>query len=506
LAIEKNRPSRFARNAVANWIVFFFIALVSFFLSPYVVHNLGAEKFGVWTVLGGLLGYLGLLDFGIRTAVSRYIAHDQAASAHEECSSTTSAALRLIGLLGIGAVLVSMVFAFFAPLFFNIPDALVNDTRIIIVVGGLTVALSLTGGIFGGVVTGLQRFDISGVVEILVTVVRTAAFVLALREGYGLVALAAIQLAASALNFVLFVAAAHRLYPELKIRLRGSMLPHIRKLVSFGMSMTAVYALGQLIYYSHALVIGALLPIEAVTFFAIAGSLCVQVRGVASSLAYLMTPRVSALTSIGSSRVGEEILTVAGFATVVAAPIAAIFWLRGESFITLWMGPEYGPISGQVLRILAAVVWLEASRSVVMHSFIGMAKQRTLIPGLSVEAASNLALSIALVGPLGVVGVAYGTLVPFVLVSLWYFPWRLWVEIKVPFALYYRKALLLPTLACVPFALASAAMEWFIPASNLAVFFVQVLLVLPLVPVAAWFLCLTAVERKQAGSRIWKSV
>jgi O-antigen/teichoic acid export membrane protein len=283
------------------------------------------------------------------------------------------------------------------------------------------------------------------------------------------------------------------------------MLPHIRKLVSYGMSMTVVYALGQLIYYSDALVIAAMLPIEAVTFFAIAGSLCVQVRGVASSLAYLMTPRISALTSIGSSRVGEEILTIAGLATLAAAPIAATFWIRGESFITLWMGPEYGPVSGKILRILAAVVWLEASRNVVMHSFMGMAKQRTLIPGIAIEAATNLALSIALVGPLGIVGVAYGTLIPFVLVSLCYFPWRLLVEIRIPVTLYFRKALLLPSLACVPFTVAIALMEWLIPATNLAVFFIQVILVLPLVPVAAWFLCLTAVERKQARDRLWKS-
>ena len=55
--------------------------------------------------------------------------------------------------------------------------------------------------------------------------------------------------------------------------------------------------------------------------------------------------------------------------------------LRGESVITLWMGSVYGPASGEVLRILAMVAWLEASGSVVMHSLTGMGRQRTLIPG-----------------------------------------------------------------------------------------------------------------------------
>src|SRR3954462_9674957 len=125
--------SRFARNAVANWIAFLFSAIVAFFLSPFVVHHLGATGYGVWSLLAGLVGYLGLLDLGIRQAMNRYVAHHHAVGAHEECSSVVSAALGLFGMLGAVAVVLSCAVAYLAPFVFNIPESLTSDTRIIVV-------------------------------------------------------------------------------------------------------------------------------------------------------------------------------------------------------------------------------------------------------------------------------------------------------------------------------------------------------------------------------------
>jgi O-antigen/teichoic acid export membrane protein len=501
---KKDRRSHFARNVVANWIAFLFAAVVGFFMSPYVVEHLGATRYGVWSLLAGMIGYLALLDLGIRQAVNRYVAHHRAVGAHDESSSIVSAALRLFGILGLLAISLAAAFAYLAPVFFNIPEALVNDTRIIVVLGGLTVAVTLIGGVFGGLLTGLERFDVNCLLEISMTAGRAAAMVIALREGYGLVSLACILLAASVLQCVAYWAVDRRLYSELRLRFRGRLVPQMKTLLSFGSSLSAIFVLKALVLNSDAMIIAAFLPIEAVTFFAIAGILCYQANGVTASMSYVMTPRVSRLMSAGGNRVGEEILAVARIATLIAAPVAATFLLRGESFITLWMGPAYGPESGEVLRVLAFVLWLEATRSVVIQSLTGMARQRMLIPGVAIEAVCKLALSVALVGPLGIVGVALGTLIPSMLVNLGFIPFCLSKATTVSTRLFHRNAVLLPTAACVPFALASAAIEQHVPATNLAIFFAQVVLILPLIPVAAWFLCLTPAEKEAARARIAK--
>lgn len=501
---NKNRPSGIARNAIANWLAFLFVAGVSFFLSPFIVRHLGNTAYGVWSLLVSLVGYLGLLDFGVRGAVTRYVAHHHAIGDSEECSSIVSAGAVLFGLLGILAVLLSGVFAFFAPTLFNIPDSLINETRVILVVGGCTVAVTLVGGVFAGVITALERFDISSGIEIIVTAIRTIMVVIALREGYGLVSLAYIHFATSVLIGIVSWANILWLYPELRLQFRGPLSSYIRRILSFSAFLSLLHVFGILIYYTDALVIAVFLPISAVTFFAIASNLCDYAAKIAGALSKIMLPRVSALISAGSKKIEDEILSAARVATLATASIAITFWLRGESFIDLWMGADYGPTSGSVLQILAFVVWLGGARTIAASAIIGANKHRLLVPVFAFEAVFNLALSAALASPFGLIGVALGTLIPSLVVSLKYIPQCLSKSIGVPVSRFYRNAWILPTVACIPFALANYLFEYYFPAENLAVFFMQVISILPLVPAVAMILCLTPAERQRASLAVFK--
>ena len=64
----------YTRNLAINWFSLIAGLVVMFFLSPFVVHSLGNNAYGIWVLLGSLVGYLGLLDLGVRAAVTRFIA------------------------------------------------------------------------------------------------------------------------------------------------------------------------------------------------------------------------------------------------------------------------------------------------------------------------------------------------------------------------------------------------------------------------------------------------
>ena len=498
------RPKNISRNLVIYWLAFLITAIVSFFMSPFVVGQLGTTAYGAWALLGALLGYLALLDFGVRGTVTRYVAHRHATGDHKGSSEIASAGIVMFGLLGTIALLVSGVFAFLSPLLFNLPASLIADTQIILVVGGLTTAVTFVGAVFGGVVAGLERFDISSGIDIFVTVVRTIAVVVVLSAGYGLVSLALVHLGASIVSGVASWLAVRRLYPELRLSFRAPLMPHMRTILSFSVFLSALHFFTVLVYHSDALIIAVFLPVSSVTYFAIAGNLCDYARQVASAISMQMTPRVSAMTAIGSSDVGEEILRAARLATLLTAPIAITFFIRGESFINLWMGVEYGPVSGEILQVLALVVLLGGARLVATSSIIGVNKHRSILPFFALEAVSNIVLSAVLARPFGVVGVAIGTLIPSLIVNLGFIPRLLDKAIGIPARHFYLSAWLLPTVACIPFAAAIYFFEQYFAARNLAIFFVQVISMLPLVLAAAYVICLSESERIKVKTVIGK--
>jgi len=498
---KANRSFEFGRNIAANWLGFLFAAAVSFFLSPFIVRNLGNEAYGLWVLLGSLVGYLGLLDFGVRGAVTRYIALHHATNNSQESARVVSASLLLFGSSGLLAIFCAGVLAFLAPLVFNLPGPLVNGARIIIVIGGLNVAVALIGGVFGGIVAGLERFDIGSGIEICATAIRAGLIILALKSGYGLIALALIQLLSSISVGTAAWLAARRLYPQLQVRFQGPLRPYMRTLLSFGMFSSLIQVSGILIYYSNTLVIAAFLPIGLVTFFAIAASLCEYARNVVSGISTVIMPRVSALNALGGEKLERAVIGAGRIATLITAPIVATFLWRGESFINLWMGSEYGATSGEILRLLAVVVLLGGGRSIAVSTIMGVNQHRYLAPLILLEGIFNLILSMILVGFLGLVGVAIGALIPSLIITLGYIPRLLNKSTGVRIGAFYRDAWMIPLLACIPFAIGTFLVELHFPANNLTIFFLQVLMLLPLIPVTL-LACLTSIEKENVFSSI----
>jgi O-antigen/teichoic acid export membrane protein len=485
-------------NVAANWGSFVVTAVIGFFLSPFVVHSLGDEAYGAWVLLGSVVGYLGMLDLGVRGAVTRYVAHHHATARHDEAGRLLSAALFLFGLSGLAAMLLASGFAWLGLHVFDLPADLLGDARRVLVIGGVNLAVSLVSGVFGGAVAGVHRFDVVNGVNVTGTIARSIAIVIGLGAGGGLVTLASIQLATSLASGIALAVASRRVYPELRVGLGGWRRDHLRTLVTFGAFASILQIASLVMYHTDTVMIGALLPVRSITFFAIAVNLIDYARRLVGGVSQTMTPMASALGAGGRTEgLQRAVLTGARLATLVLLPVLVTFMIRGRTFIGLWMGPEYAAPSGAVLLVLAFARWPAAGYQVCTSTLMGLDRHRGLVPVVVLEATANVALSLALIGPFGILGVALGTLVPRYLVSLVFGPWYVSRTIGLSPARYYREVIARPALAVLPFAAGSFAFEAWLAAGDLPTFFLQVALTLPLAAAGAWGIALMRDERER---------
>src|SRR5271170_1204472 len=120
-AQESHRKPGVVRNVFSNWGSYILAMGINFFLSPYVVHHLGNTGYGVWTVTLSLTGYLGLLDLGVRGAVTRYVAKFHTETDHGKASNLASSAMVIFATAGLAAILVSFLLAAFVVQRMKIP-------------------------------------------------------------------------------------------------------------------------------------------------------------------------------------------------------------------------------------------------------------------------------------------------------------------------------------------------------------------------------------------------
>jgi O-antigen/teichoic acid export membrane protein len=491
------------RNVLSNWGAYVLAMAVNFFVSPYVVHHLGDTGYGVWTVILSLTGYLGLLDLGVRGAVTRYVAKFHAQDDHDRASNLASSAIVIFATAGLIALLVSAIFAAVVVDRMRIPAAYLESARIVLLLTGLSIAISLVNGVYGGILVGLQRFDVTNSIEISLNLLRAGAIIAALHAGYGIVTLAFVQLGFTALRWASNVFLARHYYPQLKIRLSQASKTGMKLIFSFSVFSFLLHVSGSLIYATDNIVIGAFLPVSAVTFYVIAGNLTEYTRTLVSGISQTMTPLASSIEARQDQKqLQRMVLFSSRTGSMVVLPIALTFMLRGSNFIGLWMGPQYAELSGKVLWVLSLALLFWAANSVAAGTMLGLSKHKPLVPALLLEGLLNLCLSILWVrGTLGILGVAWGTVIPNFMSSLIFWPWYIRRTLQIDPLSYAVSAWVRPGIAVLPFAIATFSFEHYLPATTLVIFFLQVAGILPLAAIGYWLVCLEPEQRIEYSQR-----
>ena len=61
------------KNVGSSWVGLGVTIAVGILLSPYIIHHLGDEAYGIWVLVFSLTGYYGLFDLGIRSSIIRFV-------------------------------------------------------------------------------------------------------------------------------------------------------------------------------------------------------------------------------------------------------------------------------------------------------------------------------------------------------------------------------------------------------------------------------------------------
>src|SRR5580693_3987934 len=157
-----------AGNSAANVTRLAITSLVSIFLPAYLTHHLAQRTYGAWVLILQLSAYVGYLDFGVQTAVSKYIAEYEAkqdSAGGGRCASVGVVIMLAASALG---VLLTIILAWRVPAIFKtMPRALDHDVRVSVLFVGISLSVSLATTVLVGIFLGLQRYRVPMLVTII---------------------------------------------------------------------------------------------------------------------------------------------------------------------------------------------------------------------------------------------------------------------------------------------------------------------------------------------------
>lgn len=371
----------------------------------------------MWLIVGSIIGYFGLLNFGLSSAAQRYITKYKAQNDLVGINTVISNATLIFSIAGFLAMILAITIWVLSPRFFSDPE----DIRLfqaVILLMGVKVAFTFPSYGFVGLITANLRHDVKSLITISTLILRTAGILYWVKSGEDIVWLAAITCIADLLCAGVTILYAITLQPGLQVKRRYFSKKQGKELFNYSAYSFVIWLSNQMRYSIDNFVIAAHLSLAAIAIYAIPVRLVMMANQLLMSLLAVLTPLLTLRHSSGDIQLLQRDMTRAlQVSTCIGFTIAGGILILGSAFVELWVQQSYEEIDN-LLWVFAFITILGTAQNPLISYLFAVNKHKFYAFQNTLDGILNVVLSLILVRHFGLLGVALGTVIPMILTKL----------------------------------------------------------------------------------------
>lgn len=411
-AVQEGGASRGLAATVArgsSWQIAAQVAplVVNIVLTPVIIAGLGIDRYGLFLLVNVIAAVLMCLDGGFGHAALRYF---PIYAGTDDRRATTRL---LTSMLSCTTVITLVVFGTLwvitpqAMRLFTIPEDLQAEGVFLMRALLVIVVLGLMRAQFYAILVAYQRFALPNLTILSGHVVYVVGTLLTIAQEWGLYGIAWTMLAQQIAPTFLLVPAACR---YMTIGAVGFMpWTEFKEFGRYAIQMqwTNLMLLGT--QHADGLLVGAFLPVRQVAYYGAGANFALQVRNVPfNALVPIQSLLGRALGVRGPEGALPDFERLQRLWVITTTGYGAVAMAAAWFGITAWLGDEFA-ISGTV-----AVLMLAAYLASLLPGVLGLWTQVLGRPELNARAVSlaavlNIGLTLALIGPFGIIGTVLAT-------------------------------------------------------------------------------------------------
>jgi O-antigen/teichoic acid export membrane protein len=326
--------------------------LVSLFSAPFIIYHIGLRAFGFWALISAFSQYAGLLDFGVGSALIRYVAELHSLRDYESLARKGAASFYIS--LGYGIVILVLFAAFCLLIPRSVTTGWPHGWPWAVLGVGITLASNSLASTFQAFPGGLARWDLQNIPLIVFQLVFLGAVVVLLSTGAGLAGLGfASAIASAALIFAAWLTA-RRVW-------RQSLMPSVptredfRSLFGYGLNLQMANLVLVINVQSDKPVLLAFGgSLRFIAFYELASKVAFQLRS-------LPVMALAPLTAVAAAETaGRPVAILRAFyertlTQIVSLGVAPLFAVYGACWplVLVWLGTKY-TVTAEIMVILGA--------------------------------------------------------------------------------------------------------------------------------------------------------
>jgi len=396
------------KNSIFNLMGQGFPSLVGIVVLPFLIHWLGEERFGLLMLIWAIRGYMEFLSLRLGVALVKFASEAIIKGEERRLANLTWTTTALLGVLGSFGAFALSIFALFPfAKIFHISPQLGNEAKVALLLTALLVFFEITSIGFKALLQAFQRFDLVNLVYGAGGSLRYLIALILAKAGYHLDTIILAFLVIQVLQFVIYIFFCLKISPAIKSIVLD--LKELKSLIWFGGWLSVSQVVGTAIHYLDRFVVGLLLPIGYLTYYATPVEIVNRLGMLSQSINRSLFPSLSALSK--DKQALQLYARAMKFMLITSAPIAFLLAFLGQDILRLYIGESLALKSASVLQLVAIGFLFESLGSIVHNYVLALGYPDSVAKFHLVELPIYTGLAYGLTKGLGIEGMALAWLI-----------------------------------------------------------------------------------------------
>ncbi len=356
-----NQNKQIKIGAILSYFAIFLNIFAGLFYIPWIKDHVGIEQYGLYTLSNSIIT-LFLVDFGLSSAVTRYLSKYRAEGDEKKASQFLGAVYKLYFYLDIlFFVVLTVVYFCIDQIYIKLSPQELELFKGVYIISAAFALINFPYVTHNGILTSYEKFIQLKAADIIYRILIVVTTVVTLSNGGGLYALVICN-AASGLAVILFKFFVIRRTVSVRADFGRTDKVVYKEIFGFSAWVTVSTIAHRLVFNIVPSVLGMVANTAAIAVFGVVSTIEGYCYLVTSAINGMFMPRISRIYANGNDQreFMPLMLKVGRFQFAVNSLIVAGFALLGKDFVTLWMGEEFGHAYIGTLLILIPGMFFNA--------------------------------------------------------------------------------------------------------------------------------------------------
>ena len=331
-------------GAMLSYLSLFLGTIIQILYTPIMLRLLGKSEYGLYILANSVIGYLGVLDFGLGNAIVRYTAKYRALNDKDGEYNLNGMLIIVYSIIAIVVIVAGVIIVNNTDNIFSSSLSVkeLNTMKILIMIMVLNMAISLPFGIFAGIVTAYEKFTFQKILGIIRSIINPFIMLPILFMGYKSVGMI---VATTFINILYISINVYYCFKILKIKIKFNNIELVLFKEIFGYSFFIfLNVIVDKIYWgTDQLILGVVSGTTMVSIYSIGSQINSYYMQFSTAIVGVFLPRVTQLITkkVTDNEISDLFIKIGRIQYFILAFIMCGFILVGEEFINIWAGDGY---------------------------------------------------------------------------------------------------------------------------------------------------------------------